>query len=95
MTVDSVGDGVCRPRVSGSIAVILATKVENFVLECLFAIPAVSGQNAAVSDKFLAPVDSEKGDIIWAIAKLSCTVHGANGNPIAQLSANAKTVGVV
>jgi hypothetical protein len=94
MTVDSVGDGVCRPRVSGSIAVMLATKVENLILECLFAIPAVSGQNAAVSKNLLAPVDPEKGDVIWAIAKLSCTVHGANGNPMAQLSVDAKTAGV-
>jgi hypothetical protein len=95
MTIDPVGDRVRRPGVSCSIAVMLTTKIEDFIFECLFAIPAVSGQNAAVAENFLASVDSKKGNIIWAIAKLSCAVHGANSDPEAQSSVNEETVVVV
>lgn len=41
MAVDFVGNRVDGPEVTSSVAVMLATQVDDFVLQCFLAVPAV------------------------------------------------------
>lgn len=89
VAVDLVGDGVDGPELA-SIAVVLATQVDNLVLECLLTIPTISRNYAAIPSNFPASVDTKEGDIIRTIAKLPRAVHHTNSDPVSKSLARAK-----
>lgn len=60
MADDSVGDWVRRPELPGSSSIVLAAKIENLVLERFLTIPAIAGDDTAVSENLLALVDTKK-----------------------------------
>lgn len=83
VAVHFVGQRVEIPGLAASLAVVLAAKIENLVLECFVAVPAVRGEDTAVFQRYsvFAFVDPNKGDIIWPITKFSCAVECADGDP--------------
>lgn len=82
MAVDFVGNWVHRPELPASISIVLAAKIDNLVFERFLAVPAITRDDAAISENSLALVDTEKRYIIWSIAKLPRTVHSAHGDPV-------------
>ena len=81
MAVDFVGYWVHRPELPGSVSIVLAAKIDNLVFERFLAVPAIAGDDTAVSGNLLALVDTEKRYIIWSIAKLPCAVHSTHSDP--------------
>jgi hypothetical protein len=81
MAVDFVGYWVHRPELPGSVSIVLAAKIDNLVFERFLAVPAIAGDDTAISGDLLALVNTEKRYIIWAVAKLPCAVHSTHSDP--------------
>jgi hypothetical protein len=81
MAVDFISQGIKEPRFFASFSIVLAAKIQDLILECFVAVPTMARENATIT-KGLGPlIDSDDRHIVWAIAKLSCAVHGADRNP--------------
>lgn len=92
MAVDFVGNRVDGPEVASSIPVMLATQVDDFVLQCFLTVPAVPRIDAAIAEDLPAPVDSKERDIIRTIAKFSRTVHDTHSDPERKSLARAREI---
>jgi hypothetical protein len=81
MAVYFISQGVKKPRLFASFPIVLAAKIQNFVLEGFVTVPAVGREDAAITKGLRALIDPNDGHVVWTIAKLSCTVHGAHRDP--------------
>jgi hypothetical protein len=70
MALDLLRQRINIPRLSIGLSIVLAAKVENFVLQSLITVPAVSRKNTAILEDLSRPalVDAYERDIVWSIA---------------------------
>lgn len=89
VAVHFVGQRIDIPGLSIGLPIMLAAKIEDFVLESFVTVPAMTREDTAILEDMsrLAFVDANERNIVRSITQFSGTVESADGNPTGPLSA--------